>query len=639
MSRLMTDAIRHRGPNDEGVWVDAEAGIALGHRRLSILDLSQEGHQPMKSANGRYVLVFNGEIYNFQTLREQLAARGHSFRGHSDTEVMLAGFCEWGIKATLQKQVGMFALALWDRQERVLHLTRDRIGEKPLYFGWSNGTFLFGSELKALQAHPDWQGKVDLRSVSQFLRLQRIPAPYCVYEGIRKLEPGCILSLTEQDFASQILPKLQSYWSLQAAVQEGRISPWQGTDQDAVEELDRLLARSVGEQLVADVPLGAFLSGGIDSSTVVALMQRQCQRPVKTFSIGFEEENYNEATHAKQVAAHLGTDHTEFFVDSGALQKVIYELPGVYDEPFADSSEIPTLMLCKLARQQVTVSLTGDAGDEVFGGYSHYLKTERLWNQLSRVPLPLREALAPGLKWTSNAISQRSRPEGRLRDFLKRVSNMSDVLPASSDLSLYELMTSSRDRAPILRQGPGAARDSHREAVAQSIPGLVDRMMYFDTIAYLPDNILVKVDRAAMAVSLETRIPILDHRVVEFAWRLPRSLKFRNGLGKWLLRQVLYKYVPREMVERPKMGFSVPLAVWLRGPLRDWVENLIDPTRLKREGFFDYELIGKRWQQHKSGAVDWGDALWTVIMFQSWLGSQRPGVSGGGVLASCGRTM
>ncbi len=619
----MAGALRHRGPDDQGTWADAPAGVGLGHSRLAILDLSFEGHQPMPSADGRYVLVFNGEIYNFQTLRSELVGRGHSFRGHSDTEVMLAAFCEWGIRETVRRCIGMFALALWDRHLRSLHLVRDRVGEKPLYYGWSGGAFLFGSELKALRAHPCWGGEIDRQAVAALARYGYIPAPLCIYENIRKLVPGYLLTLTEAQVRAHGEPKPEPYWSLRTVAEEGVARPFQGSESEAAEQLDALLRDSVRQQMVADVPLGAFLSGGVDSSLVVALMQAQSNRRVKTFSIGFDQNGFDEAPQAKAVARHLGTEHTELYMQPGPLRRVISRLPTVYDEPFADVSQIPTLLLCALARSRVTVSLSGDAGDELFGGYEGYRKAQRMWPTIGRLPRSLRSRAARGLRTAATSgLSMwfRGRGEGRILD---RLANLSEVLPIPSDRALYRLLMSpNRDPGSWLkcREEPLTRFDDADEW--EGFPELLHRMMYLDSVSYLPDDILVKVDRAAMSVSLETRIPLLDHRVIEFAWSLPNSLKQRRGRGKWLLRQVLHRYVPRGLVERPKHGFGVPIGGWLRGPLRPWADALLSAPRLRQEGFFDEETVSRKWQEHLAGKRDWGQALWHVLMFQAWLEEQ-----------------
>jgi asparagine synthase (glutamine-hydrolysing) len=621
----MAAALHHRGPDDHGTWADVGAGLALGHRRLAILDLSRDGHQPMHSADGRRVLVFNGEIYNFTELRHDLNGLGHSFRGHSDTEVLLAAFCEWGIVATLRRCIGMFAFAIWDRHMRTLYLGRDRAGEKPLYYGWSGDVFMFGSELKALQAHPKWQGRIDRGAVALLTRFGYVPAPYCIYENICKLRPGCFLSLTENELQDRAMPQPKPYWSLKTVAETGITRPFNGTEVEATEQLGSLLLDSVRQQMVADVPLGAFLSGGIDSSLVVAMMQAQSHRPVKTFSIGFHQTVFDEAPFAKAVAGHLGTEHTELYVQPGELLQVISRLPTIYDEPFADSSQIPTVILCELARSRVTVSLSGDAGDELFGGYEDYRKAQRLWPIIESLPWTLRRRIARGVESLATSGLNLGIWPGAARHFLGRLANLSAVLRMPSDRALYRLLMSP-NRFPLawleLQKEPSTGFDD--ESAWEFLPGLLERMMHLDFVSYLPDDILVKVDRAAMSVSLETRIPLLDHRVIEYAWSLPRSFKQRHGRGKWLLRQLLHQYVPPSLVKREKKGFGVPISEWLRGPLRPWAEELLSGTRVRQEGFFVEKTVSRRWTEHVRGKRDWGMALWHVLMFQAWLGQQRP---------------
>lgn len=620
----MAERIAHRGPDDSGVWVDGEAGIALAHRRLSIVDLSAAGHQPMVSVSGRYVLVYNGEIYNHRELRLALNIESAaSWRGHSDTETILAGFEIWGIEVTLQKTVGMFALALWDRQERALYLARDRLGEKPLYYGWQGDTFLYGSELKALKAHPAFQGEIDRDAVALMLRHNYIPAPYSIYRGICKLPPGTYLKIPGSGKEEDPI----AYWSLLDVARRGQAQPFAGSDRDAVAALDEKLRESVGLQMIADVPLGAFLSGGIDSSLIVALMQAQSSRPVKTFTIGFHEEGYNEAEHARLVAKHLGTQHTELYVTPEIALKVIPRLPTIYDEPFSDASQIPTFLVSQLAKQNVTVSLSGDAGDELFGGYTRYSWASSIWRKLGHIPLPLRRVGAHGLHtlspktWTQLFDAMPAIVRSRIRTARPgdKAHRLAEMLVSSTPEELYRGMVSHWKRPDSVVIG---ATEPPTVLTANSWLGHPDfeqLMMYLDAVSYLPDDILVKVDRAAMAVGLETRVPFLDHRVVEFSWRLPSSMKIREGQGKWILKQVLYKYLPKELFERRKMGFGVPIDSWLRGPLRDWAESLLDGARLAREGIFDPIQIRQKWQDHLSGACNWQYDLWDVLMFQAWL--------------------
>ncbi|MDB5309377.1 MAG: asnB 1 [Gemmataceae bacterium] len=627
----MADALHHRGPNDSGVWVDESAGIGFGFRRLSIVDLSPEGHQPMRSATGRYVVLFNGEIYNHAVLRRELAA-GESppaFRGHSDTEVLLAAVERWGVEGSVRRFVGMFAFALWDRKEHRLTLGRDRLGEKPLHYGWMGRTFLFGSELKALRPHPDFRGELDRDAVAAFLRSGYIPAPHSIYKGIYKLPPGTLLALSGT--IAQERPAPVPYWSAKEVVEAGQADPFPGTEAEAVGHLDRLLRESVGLQMVADVPLGAFLSGGVDSSAVVALMQAQSPRPVKTFTIGFAEAEYNEANHSRAVAKHLGTDHTELHVTPADALAVIPKLPGIYDEPFADSSQVPTFLVSQLAARSVTVSLSGDGGDELFGGYSWYFQARRIWDIVGRVPKSLRRLAATALGAVSprlwNRILPLLRPVVSRHVTGDRVHKFATLLrDVNGPDSVYRsLMTRWTGPPPIVHGACEPRTVLTDEASWPRLGGLIDRAMYVDAVTYLPDNTLAKVDRASMAVGLESRAPFLDHRVMEFAWRLPPAMKVRGSRGKWALRQVLYRYVPPALIERPKMGFCVPIDSWLRGPLAEWAHGLLAEKRLREEGVFDPAPVRRKWREHLSGVGNWQHQLWCVLMFQAWLEAEKTG--------------
>lgn len=624
----MHDAVAHRGPDDSGAWVDQAAGIALGQRRLSIVDLSPEGHQPMISADGRYVIVYNGEIYNFQELRAELGPLGHRFRGHSDTEVLLAAIGEWGLEAAIKRCVGMFAFGLWDRREATLHVGRDRIGEKPLYYGWCGDVFLFGSELKALRAHPAWRGEIDRRVLALFMRHNYIPTPYSIYQNIYKLVPGTILSVS----AANRSGKVTTYWSAKEAAEAGLRNLFAGDEVEALQVLEDKLRAAIAGQMIADVPLGAFLSGGIDSSLVVALMQAQSTTPVKTFTIGLHEAGYNEAEFAKAVAAHLGTEHTELYVTPKEAMEVIPQLPSLYDEPFADASQVPTFLVSQMTRRSVTVSLSGDGGDELFGGYNRYFWGRNIWNKVGWMPRELRKVAAAGITTVSpntwdvafQSLSPILPSPLRQRTPGDKLHKLAEVLAVDHPEAMYRNLVSSWKMPQALVLGSEEPEtiltDKRRWA---DLPDFVLRMMYLDLVTYLPDDILVKVDRAAMGVSLETRVPFLDHRVVEFAWRLPLRMKIQHGKGKWLLRQLLYKYVPRELIERPKTGFAIPIDRWLREALRDWAESLLAEDRLRREGFFDAAMIRTKWHEHLSGHRNWQYYLWPVLMFQAWLEDQQ----------------
>ncbi|MFH0352564.1 MAG: asparagine synthase (glutamine-hydrolyzing) [Chromatiales bacterium] len=629
----MTDALTHRGPDDAGYWVDVAAGIALGHRRLSILDLSPAGHQPMASACGRYQISFNGEIYNFATLRAELTAHGCKFRGHSDTEVLVNAVMQWGIPSTLKRCVGMFAFAIWDGKERQLHLARDRLGEKPLYYGWVKDRFVFASELKAFRELPGWQTDIDRGAVCLLMRLGYIPAPHSIYRHAHKLPPGTFLTVGEAAYSRDGLRAPTRYWSVQDAARAGIDRPV--TDvASAVEELDRLLGEAVSLQMVADVPVGAFLSAGIDSSTVVALMQRYSPRPVRTFTIGFREAAYNEAAYAKSIAQHIGTEHTEIYVTPEDTLQHIPALATVYDEPFADPSQLPTLLLSALVRRHVTVCLTGDAGDELFGGYNRYWWSQRLWSVFRRVPAPARGLLGSGIEtvpaawWNAlfraggHLLPAAARgPQSTAADKLRKIA---DVFGSPGFPDLYRSLVSYWKEPAALVLGAAEPDAGFRRFETPS-PDLAQQMFCWDQCFYLPDDNLVKVDRASMSVSLETRIPLLDHRLVEFSWRVPVYMKYRESVGKWLLRQVLYRYVPTTMMERPKMGFSVPLADWLRGQLRDWSESLLDEATLRRQGLLDVTLVRRAWKEHQSGARNLHGQLWPILMLQAWLGQWCPG--------------
>ncbi len=615
IAKAMNQSLQHRGPDDNDNWIDPEAGIALVHRRLSIVDLSPAGHQPMTSADGRYVIIYNGEVYSHEEIRPSLLARGVVFRGHSDTEVILESIAAFGLEATLKRLIGMFALAVWDRKERTLTLVRDRLGIKPLYWAQFGGLFLFGSELKALRAHPGWSPRINRAAVAAFMRHNYVPAPHSIYEGVHQLKPGTILTLPYEG-----TPKIEAFWDARTIVLDGLGNTIRESDDELTDRLEALLSDAVKRRMVADVPLGAFLSGGIDSSTVVALMQKASNRPIRTFTIGFENEEFDEAKHAAAVARHLGTEHTELTVTSQQALDVIPKLPDMYDEPFADSSQIPTYLVSAMTRQHVTVALSGDGGDELFAGYNRYRHAQRAWLGLSFVPRWLREGMASAItsvsadRWARllSPLPGRVGP-ARAAD---RLLKLASVLRLDDQAALYRRLVTHWEPGDVVLDA-----DEPRGALwDEALPGtgFLDQMQYLDLVTYLPDDILTKVDRASMSVALEARVPLIDHRVVQLAWQLPQSAKVRNGVNKWLLRQVLYRHVPRELVERPKMGFGIPLGEWLRGPLRHWGESLLDERRLREAGLLDARRIRQSWDEHQSGQRNWQYQLWDILMFEAW---------------------
>jgi asparagine synthase (glutamine-hydrolysing) len=616
----MTDAIAHRGPDDSGFWADAAAGIALGQRRLSIIDLSAEGHQPMASHGGDWIIVFNGEIYNFQELRKELEALGYRFRGHSDTEVMLAAFEQWGMDAAVRRFNGMFAFALWNRRQRKLYLCRDRLGKKPLYYGWPGGALLFGSELKALRAHPAFHAGIDRDAVALYLRLGYIPAPYTVYQGIYKLPAATHLTIGPEDSGVRSAPV--AYWSAREAAERG-VRNRIGSFDDAIGELDALLRSAVGLRMIADVPLGAFLSGGIDSSLVVSLMQALGSQPVKTFCIGFEEQTFNEAVYARAVAEHLGTDHTEMMLTPGQALDIVPRLPRMFDEPFGDSSQIPTFLVSEMARRYVTVSLSGDGGDELFAGYAAYTSSLGFFRKYGSLPGPVRSAAAWGMRSLPQSLWNRFLPGNGVSTAGARLYRLASTLRQSTEETIYRnLMSYWEDPESVV---PGAVEPptAFTTTESASLRNMIEKMMLLDSLVYLPDDILAKVDRASMAVSLEARGPLLDYRLFEFAWRVPLEFKQRDGKGKWILRELLNRYVPRELVDRPKSGFAIPVAQWLRGPLREWAEDLLSESRLRQEGILDSAVVRGVWKEHLDG-YDWSQRMWAVLMLESWIEESKP---------------
>ena len=643
----MASTVRHRGPDDSGTWVDETAGIAFGHRRLSIIDLSPEGHQPMVSESGRYVIIYNGEVYNFPTLKKILMRMGYLFRGGSDTEVVLASFEHWGVDKAVEMLEGMFAFALLDRSDKRLHLVRDRIGIKPLFYGWMDGQFIFGSELKIFRSSPCWDGKIDRDVLQLYMQHSYIPAPHTIYKGIYKLFPGCVLSLDVggggsrpndfspfpvHDEADICMLQPRPYWSIRKVAEEARINPFKGDEEEGVNQLQKILTRAVSDRMIADVPLGAFLSGGIDSAVVVALMQSASTNPVKTFTVGFLDSRYNEAEYARTVADYLGTDHTEVFVSHKEAIDVIPRLPMLYDEPFGDSSQIPTFMICQLAREEVKVGLSGDGGDENFAGYNQYFIATSIWNKTRWLSPLMKSLIAKGmagisLKGWETFLSYTNRLVGS--ELRKRLSGDAihkavDMVMARTPDVLFKTLTSHWKQGEGLVIG-GNYLPKEEPGLFQAIRSsdFARRMMYADMVSYLPDDILVKVDRASMGVGLEARVPILDHRVVEFVARLPLNMLIRGNTRKYLLRRLLYKYVPMNLIDRPKKGFSLPLGEWLRSPLRDWAESLLDGSRLGREGYLNPATVKKKWKEHISGGRDWKNHLWNVLMFEAWLDNEK----------------
>lgn len=636
----MASAMHHRGPDDAGVWVNDSGQAHLAHARLAIVDLSPLGHQPMASPSGRYMMAFNGEVYNFPKLRQELELLGCVFRGHSDTEVLVNGMEHWGLEKTLQKSAGMFAIALWDNKHNTLTLARDRMGEKPLYFGWvGKGSgpkgLVFASELKAIKQHPDFKGEINRDALSLMMRHNAIPAPHSIYKNIYKLPAATTLEVSLSDiesgqfFGSMMTEKQSRYWDFDRVVSEGRANRLQASDSELIDQLDSVLKESISEKMVADVPLGAFLSGGYDSTAVVALMQSLSDKPVHTFSIGFHEKGYNEAEHAKAVAQHLGTEHTEMYVTPEQALAVIPKLPSIYDEPFSDSSQIPMFLVSEMTKQHVTVALSGDGGDELFGGYNRYTFGNGLWNKLSKVPAPLRQGLALGVqavppKWLDALLlpAMKLLPQKyQLASPGDKLHKLASILGLKDSNQLYLKLLSHWDQPENLVLHSNEPENAFFPRF-DPVDDFVEKMMAIDTVHYMADDILTKVDRASMAVSLESRVPLIDHRVVEFAWQLPFNCKIRNGEGKWILKHLIDRYVPRSIMERPKMGFGVPIDQWLRSELREWAEDLLKPEKLRQQGYFNEPMVTEKWQEHLSGARNWQYYLWDVLMFQAWLREQ-----------------
>jgi asparagine synthase (glutamine-hydrolysing) len=628
----MAATLVHRGPDDHGLWVDGDAGVALSHRRLSVVDLSPLGHQPMVSGDGRWTIVYNGEVYNAGDLRDRLGSEGMAFRGTSDTEVLLGAVQAWGVTRAFEAGEGMFAVALWDRRERQLHLVRDRFGEKPLYYGWVGGSLAFASELKAIAVLPGFTPELDRGAVALYLRHNCVPGVHSIYQGIRKLAPGTLVTFSSTDRAG-VLPAPVPYWSARTAVEDALAHPLSGSPEELTDRLEAVLTRSVADRMVADVPVGAFLSGGIDSSVVVALMQQSSSRPVRTFTIGFDDRAFDESGEARGVADHLGTDHTALRVTEDDAADVIPDLPGIWDEPFADTSQIPVLLVSRLARSQVTVSLSGDGGDELFAGYNRHVYLERLWGQASRLPDPVRRSLGaalvrvpPGVVDSAARLTAVLPASYRVRNPAIKVAKLGKVLAATGPEDAYLGLVSHWAHPESMVLGAnGDASLAARPEDWPRLPTVTEQMLWLDLVGYLPDDILTKVDRAAMSTSLETRVPFLDRSVFDLAWRLPMDLKLRDGVTKWILRQVLYRYVPRELVDRPKMGFGLPIGSWLRGPLRPWAEELVSERRLASQGLLDPAPVRRAWQLHVTGRRDLAHELWDVIALQAWLDRWMPG--------------
>ena len=619
--KKMSDAITLRGPDSEGQWVDNEAPLALGHRRLSIIDLSPAGAQPMASPCGRYQIAYNGEIYNFQEIKKQLAAQGHDepYKGHSDTEILLRAFVHWGVQETLESINGMFAIALWDRKARALFLARDRMGKKPLYVGWSGSALVFASELKSFCAHSDFKRDISRSALTAFMRFSYVPAPLSIYRDVWQLPAGTMMALDMQMLrgGQDLLPLIEPYWSHKDALQKAQENRIENTS-NVVDDFEKLLSKCVSERMIADVPLGAFLSGGIDSSAVVSLMQKQASTPVKTYTIGFKEAGYNEAAQAKEIAQHLKTDHHEIVLKARDALDVVPKLAEIYDEPFADASAIPTYLVSRFARESVTVALSGDGGDEMLGGYNRHISGPKAWDIGQKIPPNLHKPLAKLIRNVSPQSWSKLRPSHP--QFGSHMHKFADALCVETPGDLYLSLVSKwqkpkecvfdgyEDTVPLVDQNSQIENEL----------SFAEHMMYWDSLSYLNGDILTKVDRASMAVSLEVRAPLLDTRIYEYVWRLPLEMKIKNGQGKWLLRKVLERHVPKELFDRPKQGFSIPIDSWLRGELRDWAEDLLDENELKAAGLLDYRRISKMWQKHQKGKGNYADRLWCVLMFQSW---------------------
>lgn len=616
----MVHAINHRGPDNRGIWLNQSNSVGFAHARLSILDLSSAGHQPMHSSCNNLVMIFNGEIYNHVEIRSELEKiQKRDWQGHSDTETLLAAIEHWGLDTTLKKSKGMFALAIWDKKKKILSLVSDRMGEKPIYYGWINGQFVFASELKALKKFPNFSNQIDQDALTLFLRFNSIPSPYSIYKDIYKLEQGQVIQF---HLDSWTINK-SNYWSTEEEVIASNLNKLKGSSQRIITKLDEVLTNAVTSQMLSDVPLGAFLSGGIDSSSIVAIMQANSNEKINTFSIGFYDDNYDEAKHAKEIAQYIGTNHHEMYVSEKHALDVIPNLPNIYDEPFADSSQIPTYLLSKFAKEHVTVALSGDAGDELFGGYNRYVFAKNIFSKISKTPVFFKSALSGAIrsiseeKWNRYLNGILGKKYANIGVKLNKVAN---ILNANS-ISDLQFRLASQIQNPSDWLNYSSDVKTKLDDDIERFQGLdhIEKMLAYDLITYLPTDILTKVDRAAMSVSLETRLPFLDRDVIRFSSSMPINLKIRNGVTKWALREVLYKYVPKELVNKPKMGFAVPLAAWLRGPLRDWGESMLNEKRLSQEGYFDVEFVRNKWLKHLSCKENHEHQLWNVLMFQAWL--------------------
>ena len=620
IAHAMGQALQHRGPDDAGVWSDNNIGIGLSHQRLSIIDLSQGGHQPMASSCGRFIIVYNGEIYNYKDIRQQLSDRGRCFKSDSDSEVVVEALAEWGVERSLKKFIGMFAFALWDKQDRKLVLARDRLGIKPMYWGVFNGSFIFASELKAFHKHPSCHLEINRNALASYLRHTCVPGPHSIYQNIQKLEPGHFLTYEQGQNST-----LTTFWNVCDYVDQKR---WVGTDDQAADQLERLIEGAVRLRMISDAPIGAFLSGGIDSSLVVAMMQKQSSQPIKTYTVGFDEAGYDESSDGASIARHLGTDHHELRISPAEAMSVISKMGTIYDEPFADSSQIPTYLISKFARSQVTVCLSGDGGDELMAGYNRHVWAGGPAKRLAQIPLAIRQLSAKGIKGLSpsmwDALASSIPKNKRPKQFGDKLHKLAHVMALNDINAQYDRLVSHwADPSSVVLGGAELENRWNASALNKGLNPLpLSRMQLRDTLGYLPDDILTKVDRASMAVSLETRVPLLDHRLIEFSWGLPDHLKCRQGQGKWLLRKVLARHVPPQMFERPKTGFAIPIGSWLRGPLKDWAADLLSETRLTSEGYFDPKPIAKIWQDHQTGRLNADSLLWSVLMFQTWLDNQ-----------------